>query len=76
MERAAAGERVGGRPFEMGVLWSAIGVAMALLLLAVLGKAGVLSIRAVQICGTILIWLCATVMLMAVWSGMRYLAKK
>ena len=61
---------------EGGMLWSAIGLAGALVLLLVLGTAGVLPDAAVKGCGTVLIYLSAILMLIAVAYAAKDVARR
>jgi len=63
------------RRLERMLLWSAIGLAGALLLLLLLGTVGLLQGRALQISGTVLVWLCAVLIVAAVVSAMKYVAR-
>jgi len=58
------------------MLWSAIGLACALLLLVLLGSVSILPPMAVKICGTILIWLCSMLMLTAVVYATKFAVNK
>jgi hypothetical protein len=64
------------RRLESGMLWSAIGLAGALVMLLVLGTAGALPDAAVKVCGTILIYLSASLMLLAAAYAAKGMASR
>jgi hypothetical protein len=58
------------------LLWSAIGLAGALVMLLALGTAGALPDAAVRVCGTVLIYLSAILMLLAVAYAAKDMASR
>ncbi len=61
-----ASPRAGRRRLEAPMLWTAIALAGALLMLVVLGASGALPYAALTTCGTVLVYLCAALVLLAV----------
>jgi uncharacterized RDD family membrane protein YckC len=59
-------------PLERGILWSAIGLAAALVLLLVLGGIGLMSVGALRTAGAVLTWLAAVLMLLAVTYAIKH----
>jgi len=60
----ATESRPRSRRFEC-LLWAAISLGGALLLVVLLGAVNALSIAVVKVCGTILVYLCAAIVVLA-----------